>query len=130
MDGVASGAAVIAVIGLSKDVIEWIFKYGRDVSHASKQASEISDQLLVLNGVLETLKDLGSSHVLDLLRQSLQLCEDDLSNIQKKLYIGSGFKKVVRSLEWPFRQNGLQQFLEKIKAYVEIFHLALTREGM
>ena len=84
----------------------------------------------VLNRVLETGKDLGSSHILDLLHQSLQLCEDNLSNIQKQLYIGSGFKKDVRSLEWPFRQNGLRQFLEKTKAYVEIFQLALTREGM
>jgi hypothetical protein len=100
------------------------------VSQASKEASEISDQLLVLNRVLETVKDLGSSHVLDLLHQSLQVCEDDLSSIQKRLYIGTGTKKVVRSLKWPFRQKDLQQFLEKIKAYVQIFNLALTREGM
>jgi hypothetical protein len=128
--GVAAGAAVIAVLNLSNDVIEWTFKYGNDISHASKEASEVSEQLQVLDRVLETVKDLGSSQVLDLLDQSLRMCEADLLEIQRKLYIGTGATKIVRSLKWPFRQKELQQFLEKIKIYLQIFELALTREGM
>ena len=130
MAAIGEAAAVIAVINLSKDVIEWSFNYGKEVSQASKEASELSRQLLVLKQILEAVRDLGSSHVLELLQQSLSMCEDELSNIQKKLYIGTGTKKVVKSLQWPFRQKGLQKFMANIKAYVSIFELALTREGV
>lgn len=126
MDPIGATASFIAILELAAKIIEWTDQ----AIHAPSEATALSDQLLVLSGVLNSVKQLGSREVVVLLEDSLKKCEDDLSKIQRKLYMGDGSKKFMKSVAWPFKQNGIQSFLDKLKLYIQIFNLALTGDGM
>jgi ankyrin repeat domain-containing protein 50 len=157
MDPLSLTASLIAVLQISGTVISALYEYRTSVKSAASDAARIISELNGLRGVLESLlqaveredggEDLnvigapgsaGGSRLATVkaLAQpngELARCKADLEALCVKLGSHgaasvSGWKKVKRALEWPFKEKDVEKLLQSVQRAKGTMHLALSAD--
>lgn len=128
-------ASIIAVLQLTGKVTSFGYGYIGGVKRASKDIGGLVDELGLLTKALITLKDYleanPQSPALYKLDRPIRGC------IRKLEMLGTileppreGFKGIVDSLKWPFKDNEIAQYISRIERHKCLFILALAADQM
>jgi uncharacterized protein YukE len=126
MEAIGAVASITAIVDISQKIIEWTAEYTKRVAHASSEIRALSNGLSTLNRVLLDLQGRNSGHIFSSLTDTLDQCYQNIAKVAQTLNIGKGVRKAVQSLLWPFRQKEIQEFLEKLSRYLQLFTIALA----
>lgn len=148
MDPLSITASLIAVLQISGALISTLYEYRASVKSASADAARIISELNGLRGVLESLlqaveKESGNVSGGDVSGSrlatfqalakpvgELEHCNADLEAVNLKLGgdgagSASGWRKVKRALEWPFKEKDVEKLLQSVQRAKSTMHLAL-----
>lgn len=138
MDGVSAAASVAALVEISLKVLSSTVEYSAQVKSASKDISRFRLELEAFIKVVRSLQELTqNSEATKLvtfkpLVESIQKCELELENLQRKLEPGKGRKAMsrygVRALKWPFENKQLQNSIGILERYKSTFSAALNAD--
>ncbi|KAF8512192.1 hypothetical protein JB92DRAFT_2676551, partial [Gautieria morchelliformis] len=130
-------ASVIAVLQLTAATVNMLYVYGNSVKHASKDRKRIIDQLLmlqqVLNGVREAVEDASDASVelptLTKLLESpsgLPRYRIELEKLKAKLETPSGRSDRLQALIWPLKEGDVKKTLEYLKNFQQLLSTTLN----
>jgi hypothetical protein len=135
MDGVSSGASVIAVIEVSAKVIALCSQYIAAVKNAKKEIECIQKKVSDIKHIAEGIKKLlNGPHKAQLstthgLFESLDQCLQQLQQLREQLEPGTTRKVMsrfgFRALKWPFNSKQVENTLSSLEVYERSFTLAL-----
>jgi hypothetical protein len=136
MDGVST------VIGLTASLFQLIgatitaLEYLSDVKDGKDERKELGLQLRVLEELLHKLDIKARSSTDNSLAWiakadgPLQQIKISMEIIIKQLQIGSGVRKAVGSITWPYRKRQLSRFLSQVEAFKSTITLALAEDSL
>lgn len=142
-DPLSISAGVAGLLSLVIQVADGTYQYASSARNAQTAIAALLRELQALKTVLVKLDDLThNSHsyqaapnraatIVSLL--DIESCTSEIEKIQRKL--GSrldvrGRMKVVQHLIWPFLEDKTMQMVKTLHQYVDIFHLALSIDGL
>jgi ankyrin repeat domain-containing protein 50 len=147
MDPLSITASLIAVLQISGSVTSTLYEYRAGVKSASGDAARIISELNGLRGVLEGLLQavekedassgggsrLATFQALAQPNGELELCKTDLEAVSVKLggdglASSSGWKRVRRALEWPFKEKDVEKLWGSVQRAKTTMHLALATD--
>jgi hypothetical protein len=134
-------ASLIAVLQITASVINVCYVYQSGVRNAPRDLNRITDQLVGLRSVLESLLKLAQSEdgtgsprllTLKLLNGPdgpLPKCEAELKHLKEKLEpANSGWRKFGQAVTWPLKEGEVRVTLDHIERTKGILHLGLTAD--
>lgn len=138
MDGISAAASVIALVDISAKILSLTVEYSVQVRSAKEDISRFHRELKAFIKVLESLQKLIKNReatklvVLKSLAESMEQCELDLVNLQKKLEPSKGRKRMsrfgVRAFKWPFEDKELQHLIGILERHKSTFSTALNAD--
>ncbi|KAF8507541.1 hypothetical protein JB92DRAFT_2793444 [Gautieria morchelliformis] len=137
----STAASVIAVLQLTATTVSILYGYGKSVRHASKDRKRIIDQLLmlepVLNGVREAVEDASDASVeLPALTKLLKAPEGlpryrtELENLKAKLETPKGRSDRLQALIWPLKEGDVKKTLEYLRNFQQLLSSTLNTDHL
>ena len=135
MDGVSGAASVIAIIDISVKIISLCFQYSAAVKDAKKDIERLQKKVSDIKDVLEDVKKLLDGR--DKTRLStthkltgwLKECSLQLEELNSQLKPGKTRKAMsrfgVRSLQWPFTSEKVENLVASLERSEQKYNLAL-----
>jgi hypothetical protein len=150
MDPLSITASLIAVLQISGTVISALYEYRNGVKSASNDAARIITELNSLRSILESLLQavekedaasnsggsssrLANFQALTQPNGELMRCQADLEAVSVKLGGDeasslSGFKKMRRALEWPFKEKDVEKLMQSVQKAKSTMQFALSAD--
>lgn len=132
-------ASVAGLVTLTAQVSISIINYTRAVNDESKSINEITQELTLLQSVLEQLEKLikgqpiknASFDQSSVLATAIASCKASIQDISAKLNSPAlnGMSRVMQKLKWPFTEKETQKRLEALRRCTSTFQFSLTIEG-
>ena len=133
---------VAGVGGLAAVVIQSITlvqRYVKDAAGSNKQASNMVESLLILNSILQQLRDqLENSAKVDslqshakgsILENTIESCHARVDTIAAKLLTGLQSHKLTRALRWPLDKKDQEEALRDLRMFAQWLQLSLTLQN-
>ncbi|KAL0932846.1 ankyrin repeat protein [Colletotrichum truncatum] len=132
-DPLSIAASIAGLVTLADIVFDRLVKYGRSVKNAEKEIQDLSREINLLGGSLNSLSRLARSLEDELFDKNLRIhhieaCNATLAEMDKKL------KKLDNPLKqklmWPFKTELVKGWLEELSRHKENINLALSANSM
>lgn len=142
MEPVSAVASIIGIIQLASKVTTLGYGYIGSVKRASEDVEKLMAEILSLSNVLVALKEFmdhqissgSESKALQTLDGALRGCTLELERLELNLKSLTGMRKRLRrmvgSLQWPFKESETLQIMTHIERHKNIFILALSTDHM
>jgi NACHT domain len=141
MDPLSAAANVIAVIEICSVVLSRCYRYAVKVKNASKEISQVINEVGSLKSILEDLKSLTQSmtefnntklytfmQTLDSPSGPLKMCELALHEVNAKLGSATVEPSLGNMMLWPWTENSIKKLLRVIQDQKSNIILAFTAE--
>ena len=141
MAGIGEAASVIAVVQLSAQVYSVCREYYLGVKSARKDIERLSNEVLALKDILESVDDLARNptgtklSTLAILRRKdgpTDQCEKELAALIEKLEPDSKERRPHsidwRALKWPMKSKDVDKVIASLERHKATFNLALTAD--
>ena len=139
MDGLSIALSVAGLASQALGVTQLLHGYCTDVKSALKDAKNLAQEAETLGKVLKQLEmflneDSNGTHfhqTASVLACTVDACRATLSDLETGLKASGkdGVGKIMGRLMWPFRKQQVQNMVECLKRYNQIFQFSLSIEG-
>ena len=135
MDPFSVTVGIAGLVGLAATTIKSTNTYIQKARNASKAASELLDQLKVLQAALKRLDGLFSDgdgydqtpYGDSILRTSVRRCEVRLGHFNRKLM--SINESRLEKIKWPFNEREHKEAMQDLRTFTQFIHFAIAIES-
>ncbi|CAN9148197.1 unnamed protein product [Alternaria alternata] len=143
MDPLSIAGSVSGLVALGELILRRLYRYACHVKNAEKEATELRDEVIALNGVLSSLRviaqeiqeDQSVSYAINL--DYVNSCHATLLELLQKLdTIGlchkdpNKVRHLTRKIMWPMKTTKFQDFIETIRRHRNNLSFALSADSM
>lgn len=139
MDPFTAATGIAGLIAVAFKTIQMVGEYVTLAHEHKKHAEELWNELMLLKGVLEQLRNLideekanGRMTSIDekdnstVLGKAFSDCTKTIEQIKEKLREPvTRFKKAIAKLKWPFEQKDVLRMVDSLRRFTQLFQLSL-----
>ncbi|KAH0428633.1 hypothetical protein CcaCcLH18_08899 [Colletotrichum camelliae] len=135
-DPLSIAASIAGLISLADVVFIRLVKFGRSVKNAEKEIQDLSKEINLLGGALNSLarlaRALEDGHFDTNLRMhNIEDCSDTLKDMDKRLQkLEKSTSLTKQKLMWPFTKDRVQEWLEELSQHKANINLALSANSL
>lgn len=135
-DPLSIAASIAGLISLADVVFIRLVKFGRSVKNAEKEIQDLSKEINLLGGALNSLarlvRALEDGHFDTNLRMhNIEDCSDTLKDMEKRLQkLEKSSSLTKQKLMWPFTKDRVQEWLEELSQHKANINLALSANSL
>jgi Fungal N-terminal domain of STAND proteins len=131
-DPLSIAAGIAGLIGLASELTKTCYGYYKKAKKAPAAVQNVIAEVKLLRKVLSDLEDICDRQTeplpaLDQFMKELSQCEEEI--VAFGLKIDNNFRnpeRLVKCLEWPFREPEIRSFLAQLQRYRDLFESAKT----
>ena len=132
--------SVAGLAGVALQISQTLLDYYKDVKNAQKDIEELRREFETLNVVANQLKSFLESEkargmsfeqTTSVLCSAVSVCKAKVKEIASRLKKprDTVIHKAVQSLVWPFKKDELQDMMDMLRRYNQLFQFSLSIEG-
>jgi hypothetical protein len=134
MDGLSSAASVIAVIQLTRSVVNICGGYIQEVKDARDDIITLQRTVAGLEAILQRFKELlheprGIKLSTSSLANNISDCLSCLEALEEKIGLGRGKRMMkrlgIRAIKWPLKRKEVDRIIADLERYKSFFTLSL-----
>ncbi|KAI8311770.1 hypothetical protein K4K61_011448 [Colletotrichum sp. SAR11_59] len=135
-DPLSIAVSIAGLISLADVVFIRLVKFGRSVKNAEKEIQNLSKEINLLGGALDSLARLARAlqdgdFDTNLRMHSIEDCSDTLNEMKKKLEKWeTSSSSTKQKLVWPFTKDRVQAWLEELSQHKTNINLALSANSL
>ncbi|KAF4812999.1 Vegetative incompatibility protein HET-E-1 [Colletotrichum tropicale] len=135
-DPLSIAASIAGLISLADVVFIRLVKFGRSVKNAEKEIQDLSKEVNLLGGVLNSLVGLARAlqegdFDTNLRMHNIEDCSDTLKDIDNKLQkLEASSSSTKKKLTWTFTKDRVQDWLDELSQHKTKINLALSANSL